>query len=68
VAGPKILTPTNPGGKLLYLIPAIDTAEYNRLGFIITRIDANESSDPIGAYTIVLHPFTLPTQPAAPPP
>jgi hypothetical protein len=67
VAGPKILTTTNPGGKLLYLIPAIDTTEYNRLGFIITRIDADESSDPVGAYTIVLRPFTLPTQPAVPP-
>ena len=41
---------------LSYRIPAIDTAECNRLGLVITRIDAKERSDPEGAYTVVLHP------------
>ena len=41
---------------LFYAIPAINTAATDRLGLIITRTDAWESSDPIGAYTIVLHP------------
>jgi hypothetical protein len=30
--------------------------EYNRLGLIITRVDAKERLDPTGAYTIALHP------------
>lgn len=47
---------TNPDGRLIYTIPAIDTAAYNRLGLIITRTDAREGSDPVGEYTIVLHP------------
>jgi hypothetical protein len=58
--GPDITTmelPTraNSEGHLFYAIPEIDTTEYNRLGLIITRVDAEESSDPIGEYTIVLH-------------
>ena len=57
-AAPKILTATNPGGKLSYVVPAIDTTEYNRLGLVITRIDANEHLDPVGEYTIVLRPAT----------
>jgi hypothetical protein len=55
-ADPKILAKTNPGGKLSHVIPAIDTTEYNRLGLIITRVDANERLDPVGEYTIVLRP------------
>jgi hypothetical protein len=43
-------------GRLIYFIPALDSTRYNRLGIIITRIDAEESSDPIGAYSIILHP------------
>jgi hypothetical protein len=51
----ETLTRTNPDGHLFYAIPAIDTSTYNRLGLIITRFDAKESSDPIGEYTILLH-------------
>jgi hypothetical protein len=51
----EILTRANSDGHLSYTIPAIDTSAYNRLGLIITRFDAQESSDPIGEYTIVLH-------------
>jgi hypothetical protein len=52
----EILTRVNPDGPLFYVIPAIDTAAYNRVGLIITRFDANEGSDPAGEYTILLHP------------
>lgn len=45
----------NADGHLVYVIPVVNTTEYNRLGLIITRFDAKESSDPIGEYTIVLH-------------
>jgi hypothetical protein len=56
VAAPEALTQVNANGHLFYVIPAIDRAEFNRLGLIITRVDSSESSDPIGEYTIVLHP------------
>jgi hypothetical protein len=52
---PEVLTGTNADGHLSYVIPAIDASTYNRLGLIITRFDANEGSDPIGEYSIVLH-------------
>jgi len=52
----EILTRANPDGHLSYVIPAIDTSAYNRLGLIIMRFDATESSDPIGEYTILLFP------------
>jgi hypothetical protein len=53
---PESLTRVNADGRQFYVIPAIDTSVYNRLGLIITRLDAKESSDPIGKYTVVLHP------------
>jgi hypothetical protein len=49
---PETLVPANADGVLSYVIPAVDTSVYNRLGLIITRVDAMESSDPIGEYTI----------------
>jgi hypothetical protein len=55
----EVLTQANPDGHLFYVTPAIDTSTYNRLGLIITRLDATESSDPIGEYTIVLHAENL---------
>ena len=54
-AVPEVLTETNADEYLSYSIPEIDTTAYNRLGLIITRVDAKESSDPIGEYTIVLY-------------
>jgi hypothetical protein len=54
MAAPEVLTWANGDGHLFYTISAIDTAAYNRLGLIITRVDARESADPVGAYTIVL--------------
>jgi hypothetical protein len=53
---PETLAPVDADGRLSYVLPAIDTTAYNRLGVIITRIDAKESSDPTGAYTMVLRP------------
>jgi hypothetical protein len=55
-AVPEVLAPVDAEGRLFYLIPVIDTAEYDRLGLIITRLDDQERSDPIGEYTIALHP------------
>jgi hypothetical protein len=52
---PEILTRVDSEGSLFYVIPARNPAEFNRLGLIITRLDARESSDPIGAYTIKLN-------------
>jgi hypothetical protein len=50
-----ILSATSPEGHRIYVIPAIDTTEYNTVGLIITRLDAKEHLDPSGEYTIVLH-------------
>jgi hypothetical protein len=50
-----ILSATSPEGHLTYVIPAIDTTEYNTVGLIITRLDAKEHLDPSGEYTLVLH-------------
>jgi len=55
-ASPVVLMTKNSDEHLAYVIPAINTAECNRLGLVITRIDAKESLDPEGAYTVVLHP------------
>jgi hypothetical protein len=38
----------------LYRIPAVHTASCNRLGLIITRLDAGEASGTLGEYAIVL--------------
>jgi hypothetical protein len=53
-AAPKMLETARPGQRISYAIPAIDTAESDRLGMIITRVDTNERSDPVGAYTIFM--------------
>jgi hypothetical protein len=52
----EILIAENLDGRLSYVISAINTAECNRLGLVITRTDAQESLDPEGSYTVVLHP------------
>jgi hypothetical protein len=56
VANAEILTEMDADGRLVYTIPALDTTATTRLGLVITRLDANEDSDPTGAYTIVLQP------------
>jgi hypothetical protein len=45
-----------PGGPLVCVIPEIRTAHTNRLGLIITRLDAQERSESAGEYTVVLRP------------
>jgi hypothetical protein len=56
VAMPEMLVSAETGaeGVLRYTIPMLDTQATNRLGLIITRVDAGEGVDPAGAYTIVL--------------
>jgi hypothetical protein len=45
-ASPVVLMTRHSDGHLAYVIPAINTAECNRLGLAITRIGAKESLDP----------------------
>jgi hypothetical protein len=44
----------NREGGYSYTIASVDTAAFNRLALIITRLDAHESVDPVGGYTINL--------------
>ena len=46
----------SPDGALTLTIPAGELGTYNQIGVIITRVDANENSDPTGAYTLVVKP------------
>jgi hypothetical protein len=46
--------PQNQGDAHAYAIPQIDTTTYNRLAIIVTRVDGEENSDPVGAYTMVV--------------
>jgi hypothetical protein len=55
-AAMELLSKSDPDGRQVYIIRAIDTALYNRLGLIITRLDARETLDPLGEYTILLRP------------
>ena len=56
VAKPEQLAGASADGHLLFTIPEIDTSVTNRLGLLITRLDSEEGSDPVGEYTIVLQP------------
>jgi hypothetical protein len=51
---PAIMLP-QPDGTHTYSIAQIDTLAYNRLGVIITRVDAAEDIEPQGRYKIVLY-------------
>lgn len=53
--GPEWIGEFGSQGSTSYTIPEIDTGSYNRLGLIITRVDADEDQDPNGNYTIRLH-------------
>jgi hypothetical protein len=44
----------NGGGVCEYVIPQLDRAAYGRLALIITRLDADETADPGGAYGLTL--------------
>jgi hypothetical protein len=44
----------NPGGMYVYFIPSVDRTQSDRLAVIITRLDADETEDPLGRYSIKL--------------
>jgi hypothetical protein len=58
--GPRAVTPQpevvgqEPDGAYVYHIPALDMTAYDRLALIITRLDSDESVDPVGAYHITI--------------
>lgn len=52
-AAPEIL-PSQPDGTHTYSIAQIDTLAYNRLGVIITRVDAAEVVEPFGQYRLTM--------------
>ena len=52
-AHPESLLPNTEGGYS-YTISNVETAAFNRLTLIITRLDPHESTDPVGDYTINL--------------
>jgi|GEM_PF-3756579 len=56
VSAPGGLDRGSTEGHLRYTIPEIGTGVDNRLGLIITRLDSEEDSDPVGAYTLILQP------------
>jgi hypothetical protein len=51
---PPDRTGPTPGGHTSLVIARIDTAAYNTLGLVITRIDAKERADPRGRYAVTL--------------
>jgi hypothetical protein len=59
-AGPSALTaapdvvPPQPDGTHTYSIAQINTLAYNRLGIIITRVDASEVVEPFGQYRLTM--------------
>jgi hypothetical protein len=55
-SAPETLVSAAAGGPLVYTISEIDVEAYNRLGLVVTRLDSQEDLDPVGAYTIALHP------------
>jgi hypothetical protein len=48
------IVPLNGDGAATYTIPPQDTAAWDRLALIITRLDSAEAADPVGSYTITL--------------
>jgi hypothetical protein len=55
-ASQETLNARSPDEVLSYLIPSIDRTEYDTLGLVIARLDANERVDPVGEYTIAVRP------------
>jgi hypothetical protein len=53
---PLLEARTDAKGHVSAVIPQIDRSARDRLGLIITRLDANDGADPIGAYTLSLRP------------
>ncbi len=61
-AGPRAITPqpetaaVDGSGAHRFVIPQVDTLAYNRVALIITRLDADEATDPVGGYHVTLAP------------
>ncbi len=57
---PRAITPqpevvrVNADGAYEYVVPNVDTTAYDRLALIITRLDADETADPVGTYNVVI--------------
>jgi hypothetical protein len=57
---PRAITPQpeiilqNGNGTYIYSVPHVDRMVYNRFALIITRLDANETLDPVGNYHFTL--------------
>jgi hypothetical protein len=56
MAATGVLASKNSDGRRFYTIPEIRANVYSRLGVVITRLDTEETSDPVGEYTIALYP------------
>jgi hypothetical protein len=54
--GEAILLKTDVEGRVLHTLPALDSRTMQRLAVIITRVDAEEHVDPVGAYTLYVYP------------
>ncbi len=54
---------TEEDGHLVYTLTVLETDQVNRLGLIITRLDAHENSDPAGKYTVILSVVDGPDSP-----
>jgi hypothetical protein len=54
LADPLPLQAVAVDGSLSVALPADATAHSQRLGLAIVRVDADETADPLGAYTLVL--------------
>jgi hypothetical protein len=44
----------NADGAFEYVLPKVDVTTYDRLALIVTRLDADETNDLVGNYSIVL--------------
>jgi hypothetical protein len=55
VAAQPEIVPQTPGGPYVYVVPQVDTATFDRLALIITRLDPDETADPEGVYVISLN-------------
>jgi hypothetical protein len=57
--------PQRSNGTYVYTISQIDTTDYDRLALIVTRLDADETEDPMGSYRITLESTGQPAEEAA---
>ena len=54
-AGTALTLSPDDAGRLSYTLAAIDWRTVQRLAVLIVRTDAQETADPVGAYTLTLH-------------